>query len=76
VRWTKGFSIPDGIAHNPVEYLEEALRAEGLQGRVAVLCNDSVAALGAGAYLWHDTCISLILGTGEVPPHFSKADGC
>jgi hexokinase len=67
VRWTKGFSIADGVGHNPVECLESALRMEGMQGRVAVLCNDSVAALGAGAYSNADSCVSLILGTGELP---------
>jgi hexokinase len=40
---------------------------EGMQGRVAVLCNDSVAALGAGAYSNADSFVSLILGTGELP---------
>ena len=66
MRWTKGFDVRDGVGHDPVACLQDALKAAGWRGEVTALVNDTVAVLGAARYLDPDTCVSLIAGTGAL----------
>lgn len=62
--WTKGFTSPGVVGHDPVELLDEACKRAGLDVRVNALVNDTVGTLMAGAYSDPRTRIGVIMGTG------------
>ena len=64
MRWTKGFDVRDGVGHDPVACLQQALRSLGWCGEVQAIVNDAVSVLGAAKYQEPDTCIAVIVGTG------------
>ncbi|KAL2629548.1 hypothetical protein R1flu_014234 [Riccia fluitans] len=64
LEWTKGFKCDGVIGENVVQLLEEALARNGLEMKVNVLINDTVGTLAAGRYLYDNTIIAIILGTG------------
>lgn len=68
MRWTKGFDIGDGIGSDPAASLTRALRHAGWAGGVAALLNDGIAIFGAARYRHPRTAVSMILGTGVLPP--------
>jgi hexokinase len=65
LEWTKGFTASGVVGRDVAVLLEEALGRRGLASiRVAVLTNDTVGTLAAGAYGNPICDLGVILGTG------------
>ncbi|MCO5569411.1 hypothetical protein L7F22_023123 [Adiantum nelumboides] len=74
IKWTKGFAISDGIGKDMVQALQDAMRRQGLDMRVAALVNDTVGTLAGARYWNEDVVMAVILGTGTNACYVERAE--
>ncbi|KAH7294017.1 hypothetical protein KP509_28G052900 [Ceratopteris richardii] len=74
LKWTKGFAISDGIGKDVVQSLQEAMKKQGVNMRVAALVNDTVGTLAGARYWNEDVMMAVILGTGTNACYVERAE--
>src|SRR5699024_2135310 len=57
-------NIPDAVGKDPVQLLQEHLKALNVPVKVVALANDATSTLNYGKYLDQETSVGLIMGSG------------
>ncbi|ORZ10407.1 hypothetical protein BCR42DRAFT_422319 [Absidia repens] len=75
MHWTKGYNCTGAVNRDVVVMLQDAFLRKNLNIHVAALVNDTVGTLMAHTYLYPETTIGVILGSGTNACYYEKMTG-